>query len=219
MNSFVAQMLFFLQAFLFASVIFMHLSKKSASVIFLYQAQSMVVSLLLLSAALKEFSLIAMFVAVLMFAVKVIIAPLFFRRRVKELHLTFSASSYLNGPLTFVVLAGLTAFTYSHFFAPITMLAPANARSLLLAVAMMFMSLFLIINRKGALSQMIGILSLENAIVAFALFAGLEQSPALELGVLFDIFVWVIIASVFISLVYKQFGSLDVTAMKHLTEE
>ncbi|MBI2990181.1 MAG: hypothetical protein HYY51_03290 [Candidatus Magasanikbacteria bacterium] len=197
----------------------MHLSKKSLSVILLYQIQSLIVAFLFLNAALSESSLIAIFVAVIMFTVKVLVAPFFFRRLTREFHLTFSASTYLNGPLTFVVLAGLTAFTYSHFFAPITMLAPANAPALLLSVAMMFISLFLIVNRKGALSQMIGILSLENAIVVFALFVGLEQSPMLELGVLFDIFVWVIIATVFVSMIYKQFGSLDVTAMKHLKEE
>ena len=68
------------------------------------------------------------------------------------------------------------------------------------------------------MSQIIGILSLENGIVAFALFSGLEQSPALQIGIMFDLLVWVIIAAVFISMIYKQFGSLDVTELKHLKE-
>ena len=94
-----------------------------------------------------------------------------------------------------------------------------NEHTLLLAVAMMLISVFLIINRKGALSQMIGVLSLENGIVSFACLAGLEQTPGLQLGIIFDILVWVIIATVFASMVYKQYGSLDVTAMTHLKEE
>ncbi len=65
---------------------------------------------------------------------------------------------------------------------------------------------------------MIGILSLENGIVCFATFAGLEQTPGLQLGVIFDIFVWVIIATVFISMIYRHFGSLDVSAMRTLKE-
>jgi len=65
---------------------------------------------------------------------------------------------------------------------------------------------------------MLGILSLENGIVSFALFAGLEQNPGLQLGITFDVLIWIIIASVFISMIYRQFGSLDVTTMKKLTE-
>ena len=82
----------------------------------------------------------------------------------------------------------------------------------------MFLSLFLIINRKSALSQIVGILSLENSIVAFAIFAGLEQSLSLQIGILFDISVWLIIATVFMSMMYTHFGSLDVTDMKKLKD-
>jgi len=68
------------------------------------------------------------------------------------------------------------------------------------------------------LSQIIGILSLENTIVAFTIFAGLEQSASLQIGIIFDIFVWLIIATVFVSMIYKHFGSLDVTSMKTLKD-
>ena len=74
------------------------------------------------------------------------------------------------------------------------------------------------INRKGVLSQMLGILSVENGIVAFALFSGLEQNPALQLGITFNILIWIMIASVFATMIFRQFGSLDVTTMKKLTD-
>ena len=82
----------------------------------------------------------------------------------------------------------------------------------------MLLSIFLTINRKSALSQIIGILSLENSIVAFAIFAGLEQSPSLQIGILFDISIWLTIATAFISMIYAHFGSLDITSMKNLTD-
>jgi len=80
-------------------------------------------------------------------------------------------------------------------------LAIEGRNLLLLSVATIMISLFLIINRKGALSQMLGILSLENGIVSFALFAGLEQNPGLQLGITFNILIWIIIATVFISMI------------------
>ena len=73
-------------------------------------------------------------------------------------------------------------------------------------------------NRKGAISQITGILSLENSIVAFGIVAGLEQSLALQLGIVFDVFVWLIIAIAFVSVVYRKIGSLDVTNMRKLRD-
>lgn len=217
--SYSTQFLFLLEVLIFASVIFMHLAKKSFSVVFLYALQSLVVTVLLLSQALKEptFNLIA--VIVIIFIIKVVVAPLFFYHRIRRHQLKFSASTYLNSPLTLIIAAVLTAFTYSHLLKPLTIIAPENGDAILLAVATMLIAVFLIMNRKGILSQMLGILSLENAIVSFASLANLEQTPGLQLGIIFDIFIWVLIATVFVSLIYKQFASLDVTAMQHLKEE
>ena len=127
-------------------------------------------------------------------------------------------STYLNTPITVLIIAALVAFTQTDVFRPLAQLAADGSNLLLLSVATIMISLFLIINRKGALSQMLGILSLENGIVSFALFAGLEQNPGLQLGITFNILIWIIIATVFISMIYRQFGSLDVTTMKKLTE-
>ena len=63
-----------------------------------------------------------------------------------------------------------------------------------------------------------GVLSLENSIMAFGLFSMIDQSLLLEMGIIFSISVWIIIATVFISMIYKHFGSLDVTKMKHLKD-
>lgn len=213
------QIVFFLEVILFSSVIFMHLSKKSSSVIALYVLQSLIIAMLLFGSAFQEASWTLFGVALLVFVVKVVVSPYFFHKLVTEHQLKFTASTYLNGPITLVVLAILTGVPYSRFLAPLTILSRQNEQTLLLAVAMMLISFFLIINRKGALSQMIGVLSLENGIVSFACLAGLEQTPGLQLGIMFDIFVWVIIATVFASMVYRQYGSLDVTAMTRLREE
>lgn len=213
------QIIFFLEALIFISVIFIHLSKKNSFVISLYVLQSLVVALFLLSSSLQEASWALALVTAAVFAVKVIVAPHFFRNLIKKYQLKFSVGTYLNGPTTLVILALLTAFTYSSFFSPLAILSKENFNALLLALATILISVLIIINRKGALSQMIGILSLENAIVSFAFLAGLEQNAGLQFGITFDILIWIIIATVFSSMIYRQFGTVDVTTMKHLNEE
>lgn len=212
------QTLLFLEIAIFSAAVFLHLTKKNSSAVRLYVAQSAAVSFLLMVPAFEEPSALLLTALVATVAVKLLVAPYFFFSLIRRHRLRFSVSTYLNTPVTVLIIAALAAFTQTEAFRPLTQLAAGGDRSLLLSVATIMISLFLIINRKGALSQMLGILSLENGIVSFALFAGLEQSPGLQLGITFNILIWIIIATVFISMIYRQFGSLDVTAMKRLTE-
>jgi len=210
--------LLFLEIVIFASAVFLHLTKKNSSAVRLYIAQSSAISLLLLLPAVEESSPLLVIAIIATITVKLFIAPYFFFGLIKKHRLKYSVSTYLNTPITVLIIAALVAFTRTDVFSPLAQLAIEGRNLLLLSVATIMISLFLIINRKGALSQMLGILSLENGIVSFALFAGLEQNPGLQLGITFNILIWIIIATVFISMIYRQFGSLDVTTMKKLTE-
>jgi len=137
---------------------------------------------------------------------------------IKKHELTFTVSSYLNMPITLISIAVITGIAHSNKFLPLTSIIPEHQPLLALALSSILLSFFLIVNRKGALSQIVGILTFENSIVAFTLFAGLEQSIALQMGIIFDIFVWLIISTVFISMIYKHFRTLDVTIMRHLRD-
>lgn len=216
---FTPQCSFFFETILFVSVIFMHLVRKNFTLVFLYVIQSLIITITLFYSSFKELSLLFIIVAMLTFLVKVVIAPYFFLKLIKKDRLQFSASTYLNSPMTLVVLALLTVFSYSRFFRPLTILAPNNENALLLGLAMIFISIFLIINRKGVLSQVVGILSLENAIVSFASLAGLETAAGPQIGILFDLLVWIITATIFVSMIYQHFGSIDVSKMERLKEE
>lgn len=218
MTPIIPQVLLFLQIVIFATAVFMHLTKKNSSVVRLYIAQSSAVSLLLLLPAVEESSKLLIIAIASTIAVKLFIAPYFFFGLIRKHRLKFAVSTYLNTPITLLVIAALVALTRTEVFLPLGHLAPDGNSLLLLDVATIMISLFLCINRKGALSQMLGILSLENAIVSFAVSAGLEQNPGLQLGITFNILIWIVIATVFISMIFRQFGSLDVTAMKKLTE-
>ena len=203
---------------IFASVVFLHLTKKNSSVVLLYMTQSATIAILLILSSFDKLSILLILAIISTITVKILIAPYFFFGLIKRHKLTFSVSTYLNMPLTLAVIAALVTLTQANFIKPLVFLAPAGRNLLVISVATILISLFLSINRKGALSQMLGILSLENGIVSFALFAGLEQNPGLQLGITFNILLWIIIATVFVSMIFRKFGSLDVTTMKDLTE-
>ncbi|OGZ67290.1 MAG: hypothetical protein A3D34_00800 [Candidatus Staskawiczbacteria bacterium RIFCSPHIGHO2_02_FULL_33_16] len=208
----------FLLQVIFLTIVFLHISKKNFDAIWAYGIQSFAITILLLNSFFETGNISLLFVALLVLIVKVVLAPRFFARLIKKNELIFSVSTYLNIPITLIVIVLLCAIAFSGIFEPLTSIISSNQGLLSLALSTMFLSLFLIINRKSALSQIVGILSLENSIVAFAIFAGLEQSLSLQIGILFDISVWLIIATVFMSMMYTHFGSLDVTDMKKLKD-
>lgn len=206
----------FLLGIMFLTIVFLHLSKKNFSASIAYGIQSLVIVLFFLNSFFETNNLVILLVVFLMLIVKVILAPLFFIRLIKKNALAFSVSTYLNTPLTIISIAILTFIAHYQKFSPLTSIVPANQDSLSLALSAMFLSLFLIINRKGALSQILGVLSLENSIVAFVIFAGLEQNPALQIGIMFNIGIWILIATIFMSMILKHFGTLNVSSMNNL---
>lgn len=202
----------------FFTLILLHLLKRNENVAKLYGLQSIIVTAVLFVTSFETGSIIPFCTALLTLAVKGFFAPLAILKLIRKNQLTFSSSSYVNTPLTLILLAGLIAIGHSALFAPVTHLATNNAPTLSLAFSAILISLFLIINKKGALSQIIGILSLENSIVFFALFADLEQSAGLQIGIVFDIFLLLIISTTFMHMLYHHFQSLDATDMEHLKD-
>jgi len=208
----------FLFGVMFLTLVFLHLTKKNFLATVAYSIQSLVITIVLFNSFLETNNFYLLLVVFLSLVIKVIIAPIFFTNLIKKHALAFSVSTYFSTPLILIIISILTFIAYSDKFLPLTSIIPNNQALLSIALSVIFMSLLLIINRKGALSQIIGILSLENSILAFIIFAGLEQSPGLQIGVIFNMFIWIIIASVFISMIYKHFGTLNVTSMKNLKD-
>ncbi|MFA7253950.1 MAG: hypothetical protein WC107_05325 [Patescibacteria group bacterium] len=215
-NTIPAQILFLADLVIYFLIILVHITKRNISIVYVYAAQSLMITFLMVYSASVNHSYALWILAALIFGLKVAAAPIFFLRQIKKQTLQSMTSSYLGLPLTLIGIAVLTMVTHSRFFAALATLSPANENALMISIAAMFISLFIIINRKGALSQMIGILSLENAIVAFAFAAGLEQGLGLELGIIFDICAWIVIATVFVTMIYKKFHTLDVSVMTKL---
>lgn len=215
MNNLILQILL---QIIFGTIIFLHLTRKNFDAALAFSLQSLAMGIIFLNSFLETGNIYLGIMVLLTIVVKVILAPRYFIQLIQKHKLTFSVTTHLNTPLTLIGIAILTFIANSQIFAPLTSIFPANQAILALAFSSIFLSIFLLINRKGALSQIIGVLSLENSIVAFIIFAGLEQSPLLQIGVIFNIFIWIVIATVFVSMIYKHFGSLDATMMNKLKD-
>lgn len=212
------QILFFLEVLIFLSVIFLQIVNGNKGIIILYIAQSLAVSIMLIILSFQENSLGLFMSALVVMGVKVIIAPIFFLRLVSKQKLNFSTTSYLSTPMTLLIIMLIVVLAKSPVFLSLSNISAELNYAVPIALSSILASLFLIMNRRGAMSQVVGMLSLENSIVSFASIIGLKQTFSLELGIIFDIFVWIAIAVVFVSMMYKHFGTLNITEIRHLKD-
>lgn len=215
-TEYISQLIFMLESLLFLACVFMHIVKKNSTLVTIYALQSLSVIALLAAIGISEHETGLVLAAVLTFVVKIILAPIIFMRAIKNHDEKSVADTYLSMPLTLIVILVLFLLAQADVFAVLAHAREGAENFVHLSLASIFISMFLAINEKGIVDQIIGVLSMENAIVALGAFLGLEHTFALELGILFDICMWMVGASVFISLIHRHFGTLDTSVIKDL---
>lgn len=218
MDLFFPTFLTVLQVTLFVFVAISHFARKNTQLVWVYALQSFVVAATLLVLGWREQSSVLFMIVGATVLLKCIAAPVVLSRLVKKHELTFVAPAYVNAPFMLGILLVLVLMVRSVLQPIFGHIVPATGGLLYLAVAAFFASLILAINRRGAFSQIIGILSAENCLVLFAALMGIHTEIWLELGILGDIFAWMLIGSTFVSTVSKHFGTTDVSRMKELAE-
>lgn len=207
-----------LDVILFVAAIAMHFSKKNVGLVNIYILQSIGIVVVLLFLAAEEHSRTILLSAILTAVIKLAVVPYILLGLIRKHKVTFSTGTYLSTPLILLAILFIVVFSNSVFTPVLSVIAPDSAGFLSLTLSAMLISLLLTVNRKGALSQIVGILSAENGVVALALSLNIHSGVGMELGIIFDVCVLVLVSSAFASLVAQHFGNMDVSEMRNLAE-
>ena len=149
-------------------------------------------------------------VAVVFVIVKVIVIPSVLNRAVGKLGIQRAVAPYLNTSVTLGVCAILVVLAF-FVMAPVTATNRLpTADGIPLAFAGVLIGFFTTVNRRRALTQILGFLMLENSIFLLALLASYGVPLIVELGVFLDVLVAVLILEVFIYRIKENFESIDV---------
>jgi len=211
--------LFFTYFFVFITflmVIIMNVVKKNTIRVYAYFFQSLALVMLLSIQSFQQKSIELFIVTMVLFVVKTVAAPIMFMRIVRRSKLNISTSTFLNVPMTLGVLVLLCLFANSEVFSPLRVLLSQWSNISVFLIGGIFMSFFLTFNKKSALSQLIGVLSLENCIFVISRFLNIHELLFLEIGLLFDVLFWIIVGSIFATMIYKHYGTFDITRMQAL---
>src|SRR2546426_294461 len=111
---------------------------------------------------------------------------------------------------------GVTAYI-SAITRPLVALSQLPTRAgMPLAMGLVLVSLFVIISRKKALTQVIGFLMLENGLALLAVLGTYGIPLIVELGVFLDVLMGFLVMQVFVYHIHGTFESIDVDQLNQL---
>jgi hydrogenase-4 component E len=155
-------------------------------------------------------------VAVILFALKVIIIPRLLRRLQTRVGAEREVTPYVNITTSLIIAGALLLLAYA-LTRPLVLASALPTRSgLPLAVGLIFVGLFVIITRKKALTQVVGFLVLENGIALLAVLGTYGIPLIVELGVFLDLLLGFLVMQVFIYQIQDTFESIDVDKLNEL---
>ena len=183
-----------------------------------FEWQSYVLALLSVLIALYSRSAELFGVGMALVVVKGVVIPRVLNRAVANIGLERSAAPYLGTAPALIICALLTIVAF-YVMTPIAVSNPLpTADAIPLAFACVLTGFFIMVNRRRAVTQILGFLMLENGIFLLALLATYGVPFIVEMGVFLDLLVAVLIMEVFVYHIKDNFDSIDVGAMEKLKE-
>jgi hydrogenase-4 component E len=183
-----------------------------------FALQSFALALLSVLIALYSASVELFGVGVALIVVKGIMIPRVLNRAVAKIGLSRVAAPYL-GTAPALMICGILTILAFYVMTPIAASNPLpTADAIPLAFAGVLIGFFIMVNRRRAVTQILGFLMLENGIFLLALLATYGVPFIVEMGVFLDVLVAVLILEVFVYRIKDNFDSIDVGELGKLKE-
>lgn len=205
---------------LLTGVLFMTLmmlvSKRIRAMIHAFRAQSLFLFLSTLYLALTGGGPEIYIVAFLLFFVKVIAIPYLLLKMVRKVHAEGPAGLLVNPTLSVFIAIALTYLSYLFTKRIMPIADNIQSSAVIISLSVTLIGLFIMISRMKAISQIIGLLVMENGLFLMASSVSGGMPFFVEIAIFFDVFVCVIILGMFVYKINKVFTHIDVSKMQEL---
>ncbi|NOJ29883.1 MAG: hypothetical protein DA328_06930 [Nitrososphaeraceae archaeon] len=160
-------------------------------------------------------------VAALTFGIKAIAIPkiLFYVTKKLDSPIKLEINPYVTLRSSVIISALLVIMSY--FIALQLPIRSNEIVSVFLPVSfsLFFIGLFIIISRRKALSQIVGLLTLENGLFLSALVLTNGFALTIEIGLMVDILVSVVVSSILLFRMSQTFDSVDIRNLESLRDD
>jgi hydrogenase-4 component E len=155
-------------------------------------------------------------VAAVLFLLKTVAIPRLLQNMERRFGSEREMQPYVNAATSVLVAALLVVVAYTITQPLVAMSQLPTRGGIPIAMAIVFISLFVLVSRKKALSQIVGFLMLENGIALLAVLGSYGIPLIVELGVSLDALMGFLVMQVFVYQIHETFESIDVEQLNRL---
>lgn len=205
-----------LAVLLIATSIGMVGARRLRELILLLAAQSLLLGVVALTVAFSTGNWHIYIAAALTFTVKVVAIPAYLFWVLRRIRIAGNLAEILPRKGSLIIALTLVLLVYwqvSYVHVPT---AIVSVHALPAAVSLVLLGMLLMLIRSKALTQIVGLMCMENGLYLFAMSTTYGMPIVVELGVLFDILVAVLLMGVFAFRINNTFDTINVNTMRDL---
>jgi len=201
---------------LFIATLMMVTAKRMTAVINSFMQQSFVLFILALIEAVKLKSLELYVVAALILSIKALAIPAFLRRVVKDINVNENVGFYMSPTLSLACVLLLSYMAYLFAGKMLAIKEMTQLVSFTVSMSVILVGMFIMIFRMKAITQIIGLMVIENGLFLSAVVICGSMPFLVEIAIFFDVFICVIILGLFVYTINLLFTHVDVDKLTKL---
>jgi len=182
----------------------------------LYGLQSLLLGAVGVAMGLAEHRTHLFVTAGLTIALKAIVIPWFLLRVIDRVGIRREIEPFVNVPASLLLCLGLTVVGYRVSLGMAGASQGVPHQVVGVALSMVLIGLFLMVTRRKAITQILALLTIENAVFLVAVGATAGMPLVVELGVSFDVILAVLVLGVLVNRIVDRFESMDTSRLSNL---
>jgi hydrogenase-4 component E len=182
----------------------------------LYGLQSLLLAIVATTIAISESRPELFVTAALTVVLKTILIPWFLMRTVDRIGIHREIEPFLNVPVSLLICLGLTVVGYRVSTGFEEGAQQVTHHLIGVALSLLLIGLFLMVTRKKAITQILALLTVENAVFLVAVGVTTGMPLIVEFGIAFDVMLAVLVLGVLVQRIVGRFESMDVSRLSNL---
>ena len=182
----------------------------------LYGVQSLLLGIVAATIAVSQARHDLFVTAALTVALKALLIPWFLMRVIDRIGIHREIEPFLNVPASLMVCVGLTVVGYRVSTGFPVGDKDVSHHLIGVALSMLLIGMFLMVTRKKAITQILALLTVENAVFLVAVGVTSGMPLVVELGISFDVILAVLTLGVLVHRIVDRFESMDVSRLSKL---
>lgn len=155
---------------------------------------------------------------VLTLVLKVSLIPRFLDYTIDKINMEREVKSAMGIPGSLLICSLLIFIGYLIAEPMLDSLSTLGRNCLAISLSIVFIGMFMMVTRRSALTESIGLLLMENGLFLGAMTISYGMPLIVEFGVFFDVIIAVVIIGIFAYRINRTFNSIDTSFMRRLKD-